>query len=146
MITEEIKNEVKSCLESFIMKMNEWEKTCNKIATDNSLSFEEQFQKQKSLLLDIFNQYCTSKERKNGKPNTISYGDEDSYEYDLNEEKIVDIISDDKNTSKLYVYTFREDPLEEKFEYVFIQKGGRWLIDSKKIFDESKNKWSSISL
>ena len=114
----------------FIEKMHQWEIECNTIALDNSLTFQEQFSLQKGNLLEIFDFLCTKKERKNGKPNTISYGSNGSYEYDPSK----------------YVITYREDPLDEKFHYVLIESNGKWLIDAKKIYDESKDAWKSVSL
>lgn len=133
-------------IRTFIKRMNKWEIMCNEIASDNTLSFEEQFQKQKVLLLDIFNACCTNRERKNGKPNTISYGEEGSFEYDPKEEIVIKVMRDKNTHKKMHVFTFREDPLDEKFEYTLIEDNGRFLIDSKKLYDEHNDRWKSISL
>lgn len=130
----------------FIEKMHQWEIECNTIALDNSLTFQEQFSLQKGNLLEIFDFLCTKKERKNGKPNTISYGSNGSYEYDPSKEVITDAIMDEKSNTKYYVITYREDPLDEKFHYVLMESNGKWLIDAKKIYDESKDAWKSVSL
>ena len=54
---------------------------------------------------------------KYGRPTTISYGNEGSYEYDVNEEKITDIVEEGKN--RIAVHTYREVPLRQK-EAIYI--------------------------
>lgn len=78
-----------------MQNMHEWEVMCNDIAKQSKLSFEEQFNKQKNWYQNLLT-YCTSRERKYGRPTTISYGNEGSYEYDVNEEKITDIVEEGK--------------------------------------------------
>ena len=146
MVIEVRNQEIFDLLSSFINEMNKWEIKCSIIANDKTLTFEEQFNKQKKAVEEIFDAFCTKKERKQGRPSTISYGHDDSYIYDPEKEEIIEIYTDDKNSYKMFVETFREDPLDEKFQYILIKKEGRWLIDSKKIFDEDKNKWNNISL
>lgn len=130
-------------VEEFIFAMNEWEKQCNKIA-EEKLSFEEEHQKQKELVEKIFLKFCTQKERKQSRPNTISYGRESSYEYDPNNEKIISIVEEKK--SKIIVSTFREKPMEEKRQYIILCKEGNWLIDTKKYYSNWKQKWLNASL
>jgi hypothetical protein len=143
---EDEKKTVCNLVKLFIEKMHQWEMSCNKIAADNSMTFQEQFNLQKKELSDIFKTFCTQKERKNGKPNTISYGSDGSYEYDPIEELITDAIKDEKSNSKYYVITFREDPLDEKFQYSLLKHDEKWLIDVKKVYDEDKDSWKVISL
>lgn len=92
----ELKETIQNLLLQFMQNMHEWEVMCNDIAKQSELSFEEQFNKQKELVSKIFLTYCTSRERKYGRPTTISYGNEGSYEYDVNEEKITDIVEEGK--------------------------------------------------
>lgn len=100
--------------------------------------------KQKELVSKIFLTYCTSRERKYGRPTTISYGNEGSYEYDVNEEKITDIVEEGKN--RIAVHTYREVPLRQKKQYIFLYSKGKWLLDSKKRYSVLKQKWLSDSL
>ena len=97
-----------------MQNMHEWEMTCNDIDKQSELSFEEQFNKQKELVSKIFLTYCTPRERKYGRPNTISYGGE----YDVDEEKITDIVEEGKN--RIVVHTYREVPMQEKKQYIFL--------------------------
>ena len=138
--------EIKKIILNFLTEMNEWEKQCNIIANNSDLTFEEKFLKKKEILKKIFNEVCTKKDRKNGKPNTIAYGDEEHFHYDLSKESITEIVEDEKNSRKILVHTFRDDPMDEKFIYVVVKKKDKWLLDSKKRFSAWKDKWENVSL
>ena len=140
----ELKETIRDLLLQFMQNMHEWEVMCNDIAKQNELSFEEQFNKQKELVSKIFLNYCTSRERKNSRPTTISYGNEGPYEYDIDEEKITDIVEEGKD--RIVVHTYREVPMQEKKQYIFLFKKGKWLLDSKKRYSSWKQKWLSVSL
>ena len=140
----ELKETIQNLLLQFMQNMHEWEVVCNDIAKQNELSFEEQFNKQKELVSKIFLNYCTSRERKNSRLTTISYGNEGSYEYDIDEEKITDIVEEGKD--RIVVHTYREVPMQEKKQYIFLFKKGKWLLDSKKRYSSWKQKWLSDSL
>lgn len=140
----ELKETIQNLLLQFMQNMHEWEVVCNDIAKQNELSFEEQFNKQKELVSKIFLNYCTSRERKNSRSTTISYGNEGSYEYDIDEEKITDIVEEGKD--RIVVHTYREVPMQEKKQYIFLFKKGKWLLDSKKRYSSWKQKWLSDSL
>ena len=135
----ELKGTIQNLLLQFMQNMHEWEMMCNDIDKQRELSSEEQFNKQRELVSKIFLTYCTPRERKYGRPNTISYGGEGSYEYDVDEEKITDIIDEGKN--RIVVHTYRE-----KMQYIFLLKKGKWLLDSKKRYSSWKQKWLSVSL
>lgn len=62
---------VKQKLLSFFHEMHEWEEFSQKIDIDETLSEKEIFQKKKENLIRIFEEYCTNKERKEGRPNII---------------------------------------------------------------------------
>lgn len=141
MITEEDKKEIANLIESFIQKMHEWELSCWKIDEDITLTFDEKFQKQKSEVSIIFEKYCTKKERKFGRPTTISYGSE----YHPEKEKIITIEEQSKN--KAIVYTETTDvALPSKHQYGVVRKNEKWLLDTKKRYSTSKKKWLVDSL
>lgn len=142
MNTEEIEK-IKEVFYSFISQMNNWEKYCNEIEQDKTLSFETQFEKQKSKLINIFNEFCTPKERKFGRPVTISYGNEGSYEYDPNLEKISSI---EESNNKITIYTEKTGVLPTKYQYTMKKMHNHWYIDSKKRYSEWKKKWIIYSL
>jgi hypothetical protein len=49
-------------------------------------------------------------------------------------------------TNKAILYSKREDTLQSEYQYVFIRKNSKWLIDSKKRYSQFKQKWVSASL
>lgn len=136
-------DEVSVVVESFIKELHQWEILCNVIGQDKSLSYQEQFDLQKSALIDVFDKYCTKRVRKNGKPNVVSYGYGDSYDYDPSEEIITDVVVVSK--VKCLVNTHRKNPLDESFQHTLVRDNDRWLIDTKKIHDDNKDKWVSVS-
>lgn len=141
MITEEDKKGIRNLVENFIQKMNEWETFCCKVDEDQTLSFDERFQKQKAEVVKIFSEYCTDKERKFGRPTTISYGGE----YEAGKEKIIEI--EELNKSKAIVYTETIDvELPSKYQYGVVKKNGQWLLDTKKRYSTWKKKWLVESL
>lgn len=125
-------------------EMNQWEVFCDDIDTNETYSSDESFKLEKDRLVDIFDKYCTKKERKNGKPNVISYGLPPSYQYDLNTEYITSIEEVDK--AKYLLYTKKGNPVRVEYSYTFKKVKDQWLLDSKKRKFLNEDKWSSISL
>lgn len=142
---KEEEEQIKNVFYSFISKMNDWERFCNVIDQDKTLSFEMRFEKQKSQLVDIFNEYCTKKERKFGKPTTISYGNEGSYEYDPDLEKI-SLIEESDRKDKAVIFTETAGALPSKYQYTIKKINNHWYIDSKKRYSNWKKKWIDHSL
>jgi hypothetical protein len=145
MITDKQKREIHERLCSFITKMNEWEVECNKIANDTTLTFEDQFRKQKELVVKIFEVYCTKKERKQGRPTTISYGTDNSYIYDPRLEVITNI-EETIDGKKVVVHTESTGDLPMLNQYLMVYKNQTWFIDSKKRYSNWKKKWVIESL
>lgn len=141
MIPEEDKKEIRDLVETFILKMSEWESLCWKIDKDTTLTFDEKFQKQKSKVIKIFDVYCTDKERKYGRPTTISYGSE----YDPENEKVI-TIEEGASKSKAIVHTETTSELPTKYQYVVVKKKGKWLLDTKKRYSTYKKAWLVYSL
>jgi spore coat polysaccharide biosynthesis predicted glycosyltransferase SpsG len=139
----EIEDLIQEKLESFIQAMHEWEIFCEKIDKNKDLSNEEKVKKQKEPLIAIFDKYCVYKDRKNGRPNVIHYGGNGYYEYDLNEEKIKNI---ERENKKIIVFTERNNPMKQMFQYVFVNKNGKWLIDTKKKANFEGTVWINRSL
>jgi spore coat polysaccharide biosynthesis predicted glycosyltransferase SpsG len=140
----EIKGLIQEKLESFIQVMYEWEVFSEKIGKDKSLSSEEKIKRQKEPLIKIFEKYCTKKDRKYGRPNIVHYGGEGYYEYDLNEEKIKNI--EQKGKNKIIVFTERNNPMKQMFQYIFVNKNDNWLIDTKKKANFEGTAWVNRSL
>ena len=55
-----------------------------------------------------------------------------------------DIVEEGKD--RIVVHTYREVPMQEKKQYIFLFKKGKWLLDSKKRYSSWKQKWLSVSL
>jgi spore coat polysaccharide biosynthesis predicted glycosyltransferase SpsG len=139
----EIEELIQEKLKSFIQAMYEWEIFCEKIDKDKDLSSEEKMKKQKEPLIAIFDKYCTNKDRKYGRPNVVHYGGNGYYEYDLNEEKIKNI---EQEKRKITVFTERNNPMKQTFQYIFVNKNGNWLIDTKKKANFEGTAWVNRSL
>lgn len=141
----EIKKEIERIIIAFFTEMNSWEKYCEDIDNNPNLSEDEKMELIKPKVSSIFSQFCTSKERKMGLPNCLSWGLEGSYKYDLNKELITNIEIVNKN--KVHVYTYKEIGLMKEFHcYVCVCKSNHWLIDSKKRKWGDDMKWSNIYL
>jgi hypothetical protein len=118
---------IKEKLKSFIKEMHNWEIFCNEI-DKSDLHYLEISAKQKEYVKNIFDKYCTPKDRKQGLPNCISYGINGTFRYNETE----DIIRiEQKNKNRILVITKGEDAVDE-YMYIVLQKKRKWLIDSKK--------------
>jgi len=124
--------------------MNRWEHECNKIEDNDALDDDEQFVKQRILLERIFSKYCTVKERLNGRPNSVSFGSDDSFEYDPKQEKIISI--EQEKANRMVIKTNRKMPMNESFMYVLLKEGDKWLLDSKKRESSWEKRWKVASL
>jgi hypothetical protein len=131
-------------LRSFFQKMHDWELFCQEIDEDNTLTFEQKIKHQKHEIIKIFEEYCTEKDRKKGRPNIIHYGENGYFEYDVDEEKITNYEQINKN--KIIIYTERKNPMPQRFQYTVISKNKKWLIDGKKKSNFENTKWINRSL
>jgi hypothetical protein len=141
---KEHENKINELVKNFIKEMNEWEIFCNKIFVIEEYTFDEKVEKIKDSCKKIFDEYCTQKDRKHGRPNIISYGSEGSYIYNEKKKKIIK--TEQINKNKILVYTLGEDKDLDKFIYVILNKNKKWLLDSKKKFSLTENKWEIIYL
>jgi hypothetical protein len=142
MLTDEDKKEITNVVVSFMEELNEWGKYCNAIDKDDALSNEDGFEKMKEKLIVVFDKYCTVKERKFGRPTTISYRTEGDKSYGTAE--IIKNIEECTAPNKAIVET--EDNVPFKYQYVITKKNGKWLVDSKKRYSGLKKKWVIESL
>ena len=135
---EKVKAIIIDKVNNFLTEMHEWELFCIKNDTEKELTFDEKNIKQKEILIKIFEKYCTKKDRKNGKPNVISYGSYGGYVENWSE-KIIEIIQDKE--SQISIYT--QGPMDgiDKYVYIIVKYKGEWLIDSKKRYSRLKQKW-----
>ncbi len=141
---EQEKKTIENRLISFFIEMNKWEKNCNQIENDASLTFQEKEQNEKKIVSEIFEKFCTKKDRLQGLPNIISFGNEGSYIYDPIEEKITEITFEDK--SKAIATTRRNKPIEQLHKFSLKKIKEIWLIDSKKRYSDWQKKWLDIAI
>lgn len=134
---------IETLLQGFISEMNAWEVYCNALENED-LDVKQETKLQRAKLADIFNRYCTQKERKYGRIDNISYGAAGSYGYNKSEEKITEIKL--IKPGRIEVKTERQKPMEELYLYVVFKKKDGWRIDSKKRFSSWKKKWVISSL
>jgi hypothetical protein len=134
---KELEKDIIGLVKNFMTEMHNWEIFCNEIAKSD-LHYLEVGKKQKEYVKNIFDTYCTQKDRKNGRPNCISYGFDGSFIY--NETEIIIKIGQE-NKNRILVITNGEDEVD-KYMYIVLRKNGKWLIDSKKrkFFDEENYK------
>ncbi len=137
----ELEDELKQLIKGFITDMNKWEKYANEVAGQN-LPLDEEDELIISALRVVFEKYCTNRANnlKQGRLNCISYGEENSFNYDPKQE-IVKEVTIESNSKKAVVETYRENPLEQSKKYFLAYKKGVWLIDSRKVYSSYKEKW-----
>lgn len=131
------KKTIEELVMNFILEMNKWEKYCNELDENIQLAYEEARLLRKQRVASIISKYCTDKERKMSRPNALSWGVEGSYDYDPNEEKIIDIQESRKNRFLVITQT------DNKYlQYIIVKKDNKYLIDCKKRRFLSEDKWS----
>ncbi len=69
----EIKQEIERTIIAFFTEMNGWEIYCEDIDNNPDLSEKEKTELMKLKISSIFSQFCTSKDRKMGLPNCLSW-------------------------------------------------------------------------
>jgi len=134
-----VESTVKETFISFYKAMNDWCLYCNNLDKDQNLTYLEKTNKQKKEIKDIFDRYCTKKERKRGLPNIISY-EVFSSEDDFPKMTVTGIKIDMEERIAILDVEI-EDPLKSKFQYTMKKCRGIWLIDSRKRYSCWKKKW-----
>ncbi|MDR1451151.1 MAG: RhsIA family immunity protein [Helicobacteraceae bacterium] len=132
-MNKELKKSVNDLVKNFIKEMHCWEIFCNEI-DKSDLHYLEIEAKQREYVKNIFDKYCTQKDRKQGLPNCMSYGVNGSFRYNETED-IIKIEQENKN--RILVITNGENEVD-KYMYIVLLINGKWLIDNKKrkFFDE----------
>lgn len=134
-----VENAIKERFVSFYKAMNDWYLYCNSLHKDETLTYLEKTNKQKEEIKVIFDRYCTKRERKNGLPNIISY-EVLSSEDDLPKMPVTSVNIDMKERIAILEVEI-EDSLSSKYQYIFKNCRGEWLIDSRKRYSYWKKKW-----
>jgi hypothetical protein len=89
----------------------------------------------------IFDEYCVSKPRKSGRPNSIAIGGPCDYSADTSQETVTSVIA--TSARRLVVETKQHFLTSTRCRYVLLKKSDKWLIDSKKHW---AGKWKAAAL
>ncbi len=112
-------------LKGFIAAMHQWEKECNRIEkTSKSNAPVTRFNLE--ALAQIFDEFCTPKERKHGRAG--SYGTPP--EYNPRTQKIVAVR--ECSARRVEIDTQETSGFKRNLTYVLLKKKQGWLIDSRK--------------
>ena len=115
---------------AFMSDMNEWE---NKYRTafmaDHSVNKEPYLQE----LNEIFEKWCTTKERKNGRQTSMKVSFPPDYD------PVGDEVTDEAvMKNKAYFIVQKHTGLENKYRYTLHYKNNEWRVDKKEWFDDVK--------
>lgn len=125
--------QVKNIIIEFTNMMNKWEKNFCRNSSDPKLAIE---------IKDIFDKYCTKKDRKYGRPNALSAGDPPEYDVKHN---IIEKIEKEKN--KFIVYIQQTNRFKQLYRiFVVKNRDKQFKIDRKERFSSIDNKWIRIWL
>lgn len=130
----------RNVLINFIIKMNEWEMRCYPLLS------EDDSEKAKVVLKDeldeIFNKFCTVKERKQGRQKSLSCSEPP--EYSPSEE----VLSSEINKNKAVFVTQQHTGFKNKYRYTLNLKNDEWRIDKKEWLDDDNGieKWKQCYL
>lgn len=132
-----MKNSIKAeeVLKGFIEKMNIWElKYYPLFRNDGMSSYKDNARKE---LDEIFEVFCTRKERKQGRQVSLSCSEPPEYSID---EKI---LANDFNKNKCSFITQQNTGLKNQYRYTLSFKNDEWRIDKKEWLDEDEGvaKW-----
>ncbi|ELY1862831.1 hypothetical protein SL013_002256 [Serratia marcescens] len=130
----------RNVLTNFIMKMNEWEMRCYPLlSADDSENIKVVL---KDELDDIFNKFCTVKERKQGRQTSLSCSEPP--EYSPGEE----VLSSEINKNKAIFVTQQHTGFKNKYRYTLHLKNDEWRIDKKEWLDDDNGieKWKQCCL
>lgn len=119
----------------FMNEMYQWENYAIDIGLTNNLD------EHKEIVRSIFSKYCTSKDRKMGKPNILSASSISNY--DISTQPIYDI---EESAKKSIIYTKQKNKAENNFRYTLVLKSDKWLIDKKEISYDDGITWEKSIL
>ncbi|MDG6896213.1 NTF2 fold immunity protein [Volucribacter amazonae] len=125
--------QVRKIIIEFTNMMNKWEKKFCRNSSAPKLAIE---------IKDIFDKYCTKKDRKYGRPNALSAGNPPNYDLKHN---IIKKIEKEKN--KFIVYIQQTNKFENLYRiFVVKNRDKQFKIDRKERFSYPDNKWERVGL
>ncbi|WP_380180342.1 NTF2 fold immunity protein [Kalamiella sp. sgz302252] len=126
-------NEARVVLFEFIKAMNYWELTYYPLIKGGGMfSIKDEMRKE---LDKIFNNFCTGRERKQGRQVSLSCSEPPTYSPDE------EVVNEEEFKNKVIIDTQQHLGFKEKYRYTLHFKNGRWLIDKKERFSDYENKW-----
>lgn len=125
-------------LKKFIIQMNQWELKYYELFRNEGISVHEDAAKKE--LDDIYDLFCTRKERKQGRQVSLSCGEPPEYSPD---EKV---LSSELNKNKCVFITQQYTEAKDKFRYTLQFKEDEWRIDKKERFSFYEDKWIKYNL
>ncbi|NIF22090.1 NTF2 fold immunity protein [Candidatus Pantoea multigeneris] len=120
----------KEILICFIEDMGEWENSFREAFMENPAIDKQPYSCQ---LDEIFNKWCTKKERKYGRQVSMQVSFPPDYDIENDE-----ITSEDISAKKTLIQVKKNTGFKNEYRYTLIYKEDRWQIDKKEWLDEGK--------
>ncbi|QQA76659.1 NTF2 fold immunity protein [Pectobacterium parmentieri] len=131
-------SKAEAVLKEFIIQMNRWELKYYPLFRNEGMTVHKDTAKK--YLDDIYDLFCTKKERKQGRPVSLSCGEPPEYSPDE------EILSSELNKNKAVFVTQQYTEAKSKFRYTLNIKEGEWRIDKKERFSSFEDKWIKYNL
>ncbi|WP_350312570.1 RhsIA family immunity protein [Dickeya fangzhongdai] len=125
-------------LKEFIIQMNQWELKYYPLFRNEGMTAYKDAAKKE--LDDIYDLFCTKKERKQGRQISLSCGEPPEYSPDE------EVLSSELNKNKCVFITQQYTEAKNKFRYTLQFKEDEWLIDKKERFSFYDDKWIKYNL
>lgn len=120
----------KETLVAFMKDMNDWENSYrNAFMADHSVNKEPYLAE----LNEIFNKWCTVKERKQGRQVSMKVSFPPDYDPENDE-----IFDEDVVKNKASIVVQKHTGFENKYRYTLKFKNNEWRIDKKEWLDDDK--------
>ena len=119
----------KKVLYAFFEAMNGWEKQCERDSRKRGTDEAEANRQRSDAVAKIFDEYCTPKPRKYGRPSLISWQSPPTY----NQPKKMKILNIEQ-PSRRKIVMCTDEWLHFRYQFVVVKRGDRWLVDHKKVF------------
>lgn len=130
--------DAQATLNNFIHAMSGWELFYyHEVREKGMTSIREQMKKD---LDEIFSNFCTLKERKQGRQVSLNCSDPPTYSPDE------EILHNELLRNKAIFVTQQHTGFEEKYRYTLNFKSNEWRIDKKERFSSYENKWLKDNL
>lgn len=122
-------------LKGFITSMFKWNVACQEIDKVAG-KFYQQREYVLKQLNEIYSEYLTVKERKNGRQASLSFSNPPEYNLSTNE-----ILSCTEDGKKAYIEVQETVGFKEHLKYTLHKKNDGWRIDKREAYNEFDDKW-----